>query len=157
MTAHIVLASARSQRDHKRHCTTHHCCRQRQPTSAAVTDRSFLLLDRFLFLVGVPFFAGMHTTLAFVTLCKLESGGLQGDSWKEHILVTPATASEKEVGSLRTGSLYLPRRFFFAALHLKTVRDLLHAQHANSHRPAGDALPLHRPPPAATARYRQSH
>lgn len=40
---------------------------------------------------------GMHTTLAFVTLCKLESGGLQGDSWKEHILVTPATASEQEV------------------------------------------------------------
>eukprot|EP00752_Nemacystus_decipiens_P007122 g6379.t1 len=39
---------------------------------------------------------GMHTTLAFVTLCKLESGGLQGDSWKEHILVTPATASEQE-------------------------------------------------------------
>lgn len=39
----------------------------------------------------------MHTTLAFITLCKLESGGLQGDGWKEHILVTPATATEQEV------------------------------------------------------------
>eukprot|EP00903_Cladosiphon_okamuranus_P005882 g5818.t1 len=39
---------------------------------------------------------GMHTTLAFVTLCKLESGGLEGDSWKDHILVTPATATEQE-------------------------------------------------------------
>ncbi|CAM9808776.1 unnamed protein product [Ectocarpus sp. 6 AP-2014] len=39
---------------------------------------------------------GMHTTLAFITLCKLESGVLQGDGWKEHILVTPATATEQE-------------------------------------------------------------
>ncbi|CAM9846357.1 unnamed protein product, partial [Hapterophycus canaliculatus] len=39
---------------------------------------------------------GMHTTLAFLTLCKRESGSLQGDGWKEHILVTPATATEEE-------------------------------------------------------------
>ncbi|CAN0141845.1 unnamed protein product, partial [Scytosiphon promiscuus] len=39
---------------------------------------------------------GMHTTLAFLTLCKCEGGSLQGDGWKEHILITPATATEKE-------------------------------------------------------------
>lgn len=41
---------------------------------------------------------GMHTTLAFVTLCEKEPGALQGDSWKEHILLTPATASDEQVG-----------------------------------------------------------
>ncbi|CAM9653891.1 unnamed protein product [Ascophyllum nodosum] len=39
---------------------------------------------------------GMHTTLAFITLCKLEKGGLQGDAWKDHTLITPATATEDE-------------------------------------------------------------
>ncbi|CAM9791136.1 unnamed protein product, partial [Discosporangium mesarthrocarpum] len=40
---------------------------------------------------------GMHTTLAFMTLCKREPAGLAGDSWKSHILLTPATVSEEEV------------------------------------------------------------
>ena len=44
---------------------------------------------------------GMHTTLAFVTLCKEErgAGGLQGNGWKDHVLLTPDTASKEEVGS----------------------------------------------------------
>eukprot|EP00904_Undaria_pinnatifida_P005866 jgi/Undpi1/2409/HiC_scaffold_13.g05790.m1 len=39
---------------------------------------------------------GMHTTLAFVTLCKEKKGGLQGSGWKDHALVTPATATQEE-------------------------------------------------------------
>ncbi|KAG5175263.1 mannitol 1-phosphate dehydrogenase [Tribonema minus] len=39
---------------------------------------------------------GMHTCLAFMTLCKHEPGGLSGDGWKEHTLNTMATADEAE-------------------------------------------------------------
>jgi hypothetical protein len=41
---------------------------------------------------------GMHTCLAFLSLCKLEpgTGGLKGDSWKEHTLLTADSATEEE-------------------------------------------------------------
>ena len=53
---------------------------------------------------------GMHTTLAFITLCKLEKGGLQGDAWKDHTLITPATATEDEVSQRGREGPELTRR-----------------------------------------------